>query len=207
MRVFCAAGCGKQRGKPDEEPFFLRCDRCLGAFYCSRECQLNAWPEHKGPCKEAKGEMDSIGKTSIADIDKQIAEYKKDAEVGNAEAQFNLGVCYLTGAGVAIDMRETIKWYARAAEAGNMMAQYNLGCFYRDGKGVEVDLHKAFKWFKRAAEAGHASSQDSLGYCYANGAGVAVDKCEAFKWCKRAAKAGETIAQFNLGMKCRCQQK
>jgi MYND finger len=29
--VFCAAGCGLQRGNPGV-PMFLRCDRCLGAF-------------------------------------------------------------------------------------------------------------------------------------------------------------------------------
>ena len=36
--VFCASGCGLQRGNPGV-PQFYRCDRCLGAFYCSRECQ------------------------------------------------------------------------------------------------------------------------------------------------------------------------
>ncbi len=77
--VFCAAGCGLQRGNPGV-PQFLRCDRCLGAFYCSRECQLKAWPEHKGPCKISVGVRNSFEKSSIEDIDKQIAELKKGAE-------------------------------------------------------------------------------------------------------------------------------
>ena len=150
-RAFCAAGCGKQRGNPGEEPFFLRCDRCLGAFYCSRECQLKAWPEHKGPCKVAVKELTLIG-NSIADIDKKIAEYKKDAEAGDANAQFNLGVCYEKGTGVAIDKREAFKWYKCAAEAGDSIAQFNLGVMYRVGEGIAVNNSEAFKWCKLAAE-------------------------------------------------------
>jgi hypothetical protein len=31
---------------------FKVCGRCRSAVYCSRECQLSAWPEHKKTCKE-----------------------------------------------------------------------------------------------------------------------------------------------------------
>ena len=199
-RAFCAAGCGKQRGKPGEEPFFLRCDRCLGAFYCSRECQLKAWPEHKGPCKEAMIIRDSIGKTSIADIDKQIAEYKKNAEAGDANAQYNLGVCYERGTGVAIDKREAFKWYMRAAEATEKCAQFALGTCYSQGTGIAVDKCEAVKWYKRAAEAGHTKAQYNLGNMYLNGEGVAVNNSEAFKWYKLAAEVGDADAQYNLGL-------
>ena len=154
-RAFCSAGCGKQRGNPGEEPFFLRCDRCLGAFYCSRECQLKAWPEHKGPCKVAQKAIASIGLTSIADIDKQIAKYKKNAEAGDANAQYNLALCFEKGTGVAIDLCEAFKWYIRAAVAGDIVAQVNLGHCYDFGTGTDVDKCEAFKWYKCAAEAGH----------------------------------------------------
>ena len=43
--VLCAKGCG--------EIATLRCPRCLGAWYCSKECGKIAWPEHKWPCKDA----------------------------------------------------------------------------------------------------------------------------------------------------------
>ena len=43
--TLCAKGCG--------EIATLRCPRCLGAWYCSKECFSITWPEHKGPCKEA----------------------------------------------------------------------------------------------------------------------------------------------------------
>ena len=198
-RAFCAAGCGKQRGNPGEEPFFLRCDRCLGAFYCSRECQLKAWPEHKGPCKEAVAVRTLMGKSSIADIDKQIAEYKKGAEAGDATAQFCLGICYEKGTGVAKDMRDAFKWYKCSADAGNVDAQANLGKCYANGAGIAVDKCEAVKWYKRAAEAGHAIAQCNLGVMYNSGEGVAVNNSEAFKWYKLAAEKGHANAQFNLG--------
>jgi hypothetical protein len=46
----CAQGCG--------EIATLRCTRCLGAWYCSKECVKIAWPEHKGPCKLAAEVLD-----------------------------------------------------------------------------------------------------------------------------------------------------
>jgi hypothetical protein len=200
--VFCAAGCGLQRGNPGV-PQFLRCDRCLGAFYCSRECQLKAWPEHKGPCKEATATRSLMGKTSIADTDKLIAQHKKDAEAGDANAQYNLAVCYEKGTGVAIDQREAFKWYTRAAEAGHTNAQAFLGSCYDFGggvaNGVAVDKCEAVKWYKRAAEAGNTIAQYNLGNMYKNGEGVAVNKSEAFKWYKLAAEKGDANAQCNLG--------
>lgn len=32
-----------------------RCSGCLGAFFCSRECQVETWSEHKNVCKPKKG--------------------------------------------------------------------------------------------------------------------------------------------------------
>ena len=61
-----------------------------------------------------------------------IAETRKAAEQGYAEAQFNLGCCYDCGNGVAEDKQEAAKWYRKAAEQGYAMAQYNLGnCYYK----------------------------------------------------------------------------
>ena len=208
LRVFCAAGCGKQRGNPGEEPQFYRCDRCLGAFYCGRQCQLKAWPEHKGPCKEAVVVRDSMsGSKSIEMFDMTMAQFKRDAELvkgsagydfSSSTAQYNLGVCYNKGTGVAIDKRESIKWYTAAAESDSDMAMMRLGCHYRDGDGIDVNMHEAIKWFKRTAERGNSDAKREVGYCYEHGIGVAVDKCEAFKWYKGAAESTISMLQNML---------
>ena len=57
--------------------------------------------------------------------------YRKVAEQGIAEAQYNLGVCYFYGKGVRRDYAEAVKWYRKAAEQGIAEAQSNLGvCYY-----------------------------------------------------------------------------
>jgi hypothetical protein len=177
----CAAECGK--------PAVLRCSGCLGAFYCGPECQKRVWKQHKEQCKKAAKAIASLGIEAIDDLDKKFASFKREAEAGDAKAQYCLGLCYDKGSGVAVDKAEAFKWYKRAAEAGDVIAQYSLGVCYTNGS-VAVDKAEAVKWCKRAAEAGYAQAQFYLGASYALGSGVAVDKAEALKWFRRAAEAG-----------------
>ena len=44
-----------------------------------------------------------------------------------AEGQYNLGVGYYKGEGVAKDQAEAVKWYRKAAEQNLAKAQYSLG--------------------------------------------------------------------------------
>lgn len=142
----CAAGCG--------EPAIVTC-RCLGAFYCSQECLVHAWPAHRGPCEEAVATRASIGVDTIKDaINKMIIEYKRLANAGDATAQLNLGICYANGTGVTVDMLESFKWNLSAATLGNVTAQLHIAACYAYGcGGFAVDKREAVKWFKRAAEA------------------------------------------------------
>ena len=60
--------------------------------------------------------------------DKEIIQlWKLAAEQGNATAQYNLGVAYDNGRGVAKNHQEAAKWYRLAADQGNADAAYNLG--------------------------------------------------------------------------------
>ena len=63
----------------------------------------------------------------------------KNAEGGNPEAQFNLGVAYGKGEGVPKDYAESMKWYRKVAEQGLAEAQYNLGVTYYNGQGASKD--------------------------------------------------------------------
>ena len=126
--------------------------------------------------------------------------YKARAERGDPVAQFNLGVCYDNGEGVAKDQVEAVKWFRKAADQGLAEAQGNLGVCYRNGKGVAKDQVEAVKWFRKAADQGLAEAQGNLGFCYDNGKGVAKDQVEAVKWFRKAADQGLAVAQFNLGV-------
>ena len=53
-------------------------------------------------------------------------EYRKAAEQGDANAQYNLGVCYEKGEGVKKDLSQAVQWYRKAAEQGMPGAQSKL---------------------------------------------------------------------------------
>ena len=73
------------------------------------------------------------------------------ADQGDAYAQFNLGVMYDNGQGVAQDYFAAVSWYRKAAEQGIAGAQFNLGLMYFNGQGVLRDYVQAYKWFNLSA--------------------------------------------------------
>jgi TPR repeat protein len=77
--------------------------------------------------------------------------YRKAADQGNAEAQYNLGVMYANGQGVPRDDAEAARWYCAAADQSKPEAQFNLGVAYANGQGVPHDDVQAYKWFNLAA--------------------------------------------------------
>lgn len=56
-----------------------------------------------------------------------LTAIQRMAEHGDAQAQFNLGVMYAKGEGVAQDLKQAVPWYRKAAEQGMVDAQYSLG--------------------------------------------------------------------------------
>jgi TPR repeat protein len=56
----------------------------------------------------------------------EVAAFRVDAQAGDAEAQFNLGVMYDRGQGVPQDDVQAAEWYRKAAEQGHAAAQNNL---------------------------------------------------------------------------------
>ena len=124
--------------------------------------------------------------------------YRRAAEQGHAEAQWNLGLAYADGKGILKDDAEAVKWIHRAAEQEDIYAQTDLGWMYQNGDCVPQDYAEAAKWYRRAAEQGHASAQTRIGTQYYFGEGVPQDYAEAVKWYRRAAEQGDAEAQLNL---------
>ncbi len=87
-----------------------------------------------------------------------LEKFRGPAEKGNAEAQYNLGVMYSKGHGVAQDYKEAVRWYQLAAKQGDADAQYNLGRMYFLGQGVPQDYTRAHMWFNIAAVSGDKDS-------------------------------------------------
>jgi len=57
--------------------------------------------------------------------------YKKAAEQGHAQAQFELGFCYARGMGVEEDRLRAYIWFKKAAKQGIEEAQINLSYNYQ----------------------------------------------------------------------------
>ena len=55
-----------------------------------------------------------------------IFELKLNAELGDAEAQFNLGAAYLYGNFVPKSSSEAVKWWRMSAEQGYSAAQFGI---------------------------------------------------------------------------------
>ena len=129
------------------------------------------------------------------DYPEAVRWYRKAAEQGNASAQFNLGLMYAEGKGVAQDDREAVRWFRKAAEQGHAEAQNNLGNSYRTGLGVARDYREALRWYHKAAEQGHIDAQYNLGAMYWLGIGVMQvmrphNNVRAHKWFNIASALG-----------------
>jgi TPR repeat protein len=72
--------------------------------------------------------------------------FRKAAEQGHSDAQYNLGNSYCNGEGVAEDKVEAVRWFRRAAEQGDADSIRRLVRCYRDGVGVEKDEAEAARW-------------------------------------------------------------
>lgn len=140
----------------------------------------------------ARGE--GVGKDEVA----AAKWYRKAAELGNPEGEFNLGSVYYNGQGVEKDPTEALKWWRQAGEHGMTNAQVLLGTVYYRGEGVAKDYAKALKWIRKAAERGVAHEQCVLGLMYGHGEGTERDMGQAINWIRKAAEQGLPEAQSTL---------
>lgn len=131
--------------------------------------------------------------------EKAMKWLRKSAELGYADAQYNLSLVYFEGRGVTQDYVAAAVWCRKAAEQGLAEAQYNLGISYWNALGVGQDYGVAATWYRKAAEQGYADAQNMLGLCYYQGKGVEQNYEESVKWAYKAAEQGLAVAQYNLG--------
>ena len=154
-----------------------------------------------------------------------LERLKRRASQGEANAQFNLGLCYLKRnniqhewylkflrtelmeeipltwfyqkeAGVVENSAEALPWLQKAAAQGHIKAKDLLGEYY---EGIS-DAPKAFICYHKAAEQGYAVAQFNLGNSYYFGDGIAKSRSTAVGWYRKAAEQGLAAAQFNLAL-------
>lgn len=79
-----------------------------------------------------------------------------EAETGDMNAAYFIGVMYRTGSGMPQNCREALKWTKQAAEEGHALAQSHLGTLYTEGCNEEVipEDYLAYFWTALAAQQG-----------------------------------------------------
>jgi uncharacterized protein len=84
------------------------------------------------------------------------------AEKGDVRAQYNLGLLYASGLGVAHDYQAALKWHRLAAGQGHAGAQNALAQMYAKGHGVPPDKVRAHMWHSVAIESSSSGSKQEL---------------------------------------------
>ncbi len=76
--------------------------------------------------------------------------WRREAENGNAAAQFKLASAYRIGLNGATDAKAALDWYGKAAARDHASAQHHLGYMYAMAEGVSQDLVTAYTWLNLA---------------------------------------------------------
>lgn len=128
------------------------------------------------------------------DVDKAVRLYQKASDMGLAEAQLQLGVCYQYGISVDKNNSKAFELFKKAAaqnsgDAFAMLAhQYNL----------KREFNKMFEMAEKAAELNSALGYVWMATCYNNGFGCDMSRNKYFYWMEKAGERGIVGAQWCL---------
>jgi len=88
------------------------------------------------------------------DFSVALREFRQAAQDSQSESQFNLGLMYVKGQGVAVDFGEGLEWLRRAASQSNADAQGMIGAMYANGEGLPQDFVLALAWISLGVQNG-----------------------------------------------------
>ncbi|MBL1143193.1 MAG: sel1 repeat family protein [Proteobacteria bacterium] len=109
------------------------------------------------------------------------------------KVEYEQGLAYAFGDGVAQNDRTAFNLFYEAAEKGFVLAQYKVGVAFAYGEGVRQDMKKAAEWYRKSAEQGHTIAQRNLATMYLDGKGVEQNKVQALAWYQVVADAGNAM--------------
>ncbi len=145
------------------------------------------------------GKYHYIGK----DIKKEAESLRIQADIGDADALYALGMCYHRGLGVIQNLNEAIRLYELSSNQENTDAQYALATLlhYEEVKFSYDNLTKAHELYNKASNNGHVSATLHLAHIYYTGyKTIKQDIEESLKLWTRLSITGNYIASQNLNM-------
>lgn len=178
------------------------------------------------PALEKLGNMFHEGMGVSPDILRAKEYYRRAADIGDAIAQYSLGMIAMKEE----DPKIAARWFFKSAQQGFPLAEYELGIISFLGNGIEKDYVVAEQYLLKAAQYGISFAKLALGQLYndqrefikakrwllevqhfpealyeiavmvARGAGFEQNPQEAHNWFQKAADGGDSHAQFHIGM-------
>ncbi len=118
----------------------------------------------------------------------EIETLLREAQEGDAEAQYKLGIAYCTANGVEEDFTEAAKWFQKAVDQNFLPAKRELGIMHLTGEGVEIDAAIAYSMISEASKALDPNAMYHLALMYEKGIGIKPDLYEAVKLLAYAAE-------------------
>jgi len=143
--------------------------------------------------------------------DTNIDKLLGDAEKGEAEAQYNLGLCYKNGKGVESDPKQAVYWFEKAAINGCIEAMHEVADHCISRQLSENDIQEVFETFlsQMRFEYEYASLNDweelavesayCIGIMILKGISYGQTNGLAHVFLREAAQRGHAMAQFSLG--------
>ena len=133
-------------------------------------------------------EVDNDGHQDSSRFSAAAEWFRKAAEQGYADAQYQLADMYNTGELGNEQRSNCIPWFLKAAAQGHAAAQAKVGeltVFYPNNELLKSVNN--IEILRQSGEKGNLNAQYQLAKRYQFGMGVPKDPAEAFKWMQKAA--------------------
>jgi len=124
--------------------------------------------------------------------------YKKAAALGEAGAQYHLGLLSETAVGTKLNFVEAVKYYQLSSDQGNEKAKLALARMYQYGLGVAKDATHAADLYRELAANNNGFAQYQLAIIYADGLAGERSPQEAKQWLQQASINGNPQASKML---------
>ena len=108
---------------------------------------------------------------------KALELWHRAAELGYADANYSIGICYKLGEGVEVDEKKVVHYWELAAMGGHRMARHNLGVYEQ----VAGNMDRALKHFMIAVSCGLKDSLDIIILMYKYGDATKDDYAKALR--------------------------
>ncbi len=132
-----------------------------------------------------------------------IDALQNKANAGDAQAQFDIALCYINGTDIETNKELALDWNTKAAENGHVDAQFALGLYYFIGVNDSQTRKIKYKWVQQFITDKTKDPVLDLAFKLSKGAeGESFTKANAslaFVWFKKATAQNHAEAGYWLG--------